>query len=516
MNIKGAVSTGHPKTTEVAEQVIDSGGNAFDAVVAAFFMACVTEPVLASLGGGGFMVAKNQSDAVNSLDFFTQTPALKRDAKALDFEKITVDFGSTTQSFHIGYGCVAVPGFVKGMFEIHRRFCRLSMPELMAPAIDSAKHGVVMTKQQSDLLNLVKPIYVSRTSSRKLFVNSNEGSVLSEGQLFCNADLAQVLDVLSIEGEKFFYQGEIAQAIEEVAKTLGGSITAGDLNNYQVKWRVPLHYDFNGTQVFLNPPPSAGGMLVQFAIELMTASNSDSYKHGSDDYYRALAAAIEFTQQARVEAISRSSDGELKSQHLLNSDFLDSYKKNILDRHKSNNGTTHISVADKTGNIVSLTVSNGEGCGEILNETGIMLNNMLGEDDLNPLGLNNWLPDRRLSSMMCPGIAINPSSMLALGSGGSNRIRTAVLQVLINTVMNELPLDDAVSSARMHFDDKLYIEAAGINESVISTLKQAYPDLVVFPGRDFYFGGVNAVTLGKDHNQAVADLRRGGSAVIVS
>ena len=126
MNVKGVVSTGHPQTTEVAQQVIASGGNAFDAVVAAFFMACVTEPVLASLGGGGFLVAGSASDEINALDFFVQTPLFKRESSALDFEEITVDFGSTTQSFHMGYGCVAVPGCIKGMFEIHRRYCRMS------------------------------------------------------------------------------------------------------------------------------------------------------------------------------------------------------------------------------------------------------------------------------------------------------------------------------------------------------------------------------------------------------
>ena len=261
--------------------------------------------------------------------------------------------------------------------------------------------------------------------------------MLSEGELFQNSDLAQVLDVLSIEGERFFYQGEIAQAIDQISRTQGGSITAEDLTQYQVKWREPLKYFVNGSQIHLNPPPSAGGMLVQFALELMAAQKKTGIEHGTQDYYRTLAWSIELTQQARIEAILKSTDGELKNQNLLNTHTLGVYRKNILNRHKSNNGTTHISVADKSGNVVSLTVSNGEGCGEILDDTGIMLNNMLGEDDLNPLGLNNWLPNRRLSSMMCPGIAVNNTSKLALGSGGSNRIRTAVLQVLINTILCE-------------------------------------------------------------------------------
>lgn len=515
MNINGVVSSGHPQTTEVAEQIIKSGGNAFDAVVAAFFTACVTEPVLASLGGGGFMVAQTQSGEVCALDFFVQTPLYKQKTENLDFEQITVDFGSTTQSFHMGYGCVAVPGCLKGMFEIQRRFGRMSMAELAQPAVSSARQGVRVTQLQSKLLTLVKPIYVRRESARALFANPQDGDVLSAGQLFRNSEFADLLEVLSIEGERLFYEGEVARTIDEIARTKGGSITAADLGHYQVKWRAPLKYQFNRSQVYLNPPPSAGGMLVQFAMEMLVTQGGMRLQPGSYDYYRVLAWAIELTQQARIEAIFKSSDGELKYDNLLDSDTLERYRREISNRHKSNHGTTHISAADKSGNIVSMTISNGEGCGEILSDSGIMLNNMLGEDDLNPLGLNNWLPNRRLSSMMCPGIAVGNSARLALGSGGSNRIRTAVLQVLINALQFEMPLEQAIGSARMHFDDRLYIESHGIEQSVISELQREYPDLVLFPARDFYFGGVNAVSIGSNQNQAVADPRRGGSAAIV-
>ncbi len=515
MRIKGAVASGHPKTTYVAETVLKAGGNAFDAVVAAYFMACVAEPVLASLGGGGFLVAKTKEKKPFSLDFFVHTPGSKKPTEELDFEQVLVDFGSATQGFHMGNGTVAVPGCVKGIFELHRQFCRIPISELVAPAVEAIKQGVQITKEQAAILKLVHPIYVNRQSARALFVKSADGSVLKQDQIYQNSALADVLETLSIEGQEFFYKGEIAQKIEQSASNNGGSITARDLATYEVFYRKPIQYSLNASQIYLNPPPSAGGMLVQFASELLMSQIQSVESSATSTYFELLARTMELTQQARVEALAKSAYQELEQGVLFEHANLATYRQQIADRQKSNRGTTHISVADAEGNVVALTVSNGEGCGEILSDTGIMLNNMLGEDDLNPLGLNKWAPDRRLSSMMCPGVAIKPGQAIALGSGGSNRIRTAVLQVLLNEMLLNFPLKQAVQAPRLHFDDQLYLEAVGLDESTLAVLKNNYPDMKVFPQRDFYFGGVNAVSMSTNGAEAVADPRRGGSAAIV-
>ena len=513
MSIKGVVATGHPQTSLVAQQILEQGGNAFDATVAGYFMACVAEPVMASLGGGGFLVAQNKSGDPFSMDFFVQTPLAKRKLDELDFEEIIVDFGSTTQAFHMGHGSVATPGCVKGIFEIHRQFCRMPIKELIAPAISAAKQGLPITADQAAILSLVKPIYINRESARSLFVKNNNAHVLCEGEHYINPDLSEVFDVLAHEGEAFFYRGEIAQAIQQVA---GGSITPADLHAYEVQWRKPLKSKFREAEIYLNPPPSAGGMLVQFAMQLMAGDTRLDFHSRNEHYYQRLASAIELTQQARIEALLKSPLKELEKENFLNADQLQNYQDKISSRHKNNHGTTHLSVADSQGNVVAFTISNGEGCGEILADTGIMLNNMLGEDDLNPLGLNQWDCNRRLSSMMCPGLAINDTATMALGSGGSNRIRTAVLQVLINHMLSDLSLKDSVKASRLHFDDKLYLELTDMDDVTIEALKRAYPDLTQFPARDFYFGGVNAVSVGEGNFQAVADPRRGGAGVVVN
>ena len=516
MKIKGVVATGHPQTSAVAEQVLQEGGNAFDAVVAAYFMACVAEPVLASLGGGGFMMAKTASKKPFLLDFFVQTPLIKKPTAELDFEEILVDFGSATQQFHMGFGSIAVPGCVRGMFELHRQFCRMPIAELVAPAASKIKQGVSITKEQAKILALVNPIYVNRASAKELFVKSDSDEVLSENQIYQNSDLADVMETLAIEGEEFFYQGEIAQKIDQSANLNGGSITANDLSSYQTYFREPLQFSLNDSQVYLNPPPSAGGLLVNFACELFLSNFTQQLAHGSEAFYQLLADSIELTQQARLESIAMSPWRELEQDILFDYYKLALYQNEISTRQKANRGTTHISVADTHGNVAALTVSNGEGCGEILSGTGIMFNNMLGEDDLNPLGLNKWQPDRRLSSMMCPGITINNDHIVALGSGGSNRIRTAVLQVLLNKLLFNLSLEKSVCASRLHFDDQLYVEATDLSEGALDHLRQNYPDMNEFPEADFYFGGVNAVSIDLKNSEAVADPRRGGSAVVVS
>ncbi len=515
MKIKGVVATGHPQTTEVAEQILQEGGTAFDAVVAAYFMACVAEPVLASLGGGGFLVAKKSIEPAFSLDFFVHTPLVKKPTEELDFEEMLVDFGNATQAFHMGNGSVAVPGCVKGIFELHRQFCRIPITELVAPAVLAIKQGIKITAVQAEILNLVSPIYVNRASARELFVKSENGEVLQEDQIYQNNELADTMETLAIEGEDFFYRGEIAQKIEQSAKNDGGSITTNDLSAYQIFFREPIRYHLNDAQVFLNPPPSAGGLLVQFGSELFLQHISSQLKHGSEAYYALLADAIELTQQARLESLSKSPLRELEKDIFFDKQQVALYRNEISARQKANRGTTHISVADAVGNVAALTISNGEGCGEILKGTGIMLNNMLGEDDLNPLGLNKWQPDRRLSSMMCPGIAITGDQVLALGSGGSNRIRTAILQVLINKLIFNLPLEKSVTASRLHFDDQLYLEAIDMSENVLNALQQNFPDMKIFPRRDFYFGGVNAVAISAQNAEAVADSRRGGTSIVV-
>jgi len=179
-------------------------------------------------------------------------------------------------------------------------------------------------------------------------------------------------------------------------------------------------------------------------------------------------------------------------------------------------GTTHISIADSKGNVASLTASNGEGNTHILPGTGIMLNNMLGEEDLNPGGFHNWHENTRLASMMSPLIAeFADGSLLALGTGGSNRIRSAIVQVMVNILDLELPLAQAVSAPRMHLEGgKLSIEA-GYSASAVQELEKIVPQVHTWPGANLFFGGVHSVKVSPAGVfEGAGDPRRDGAVAI--
>ena len=194
--------------------------------------------------------------------------------------------------------------------------------------------------------------------------------------------------------------------------------------------RTPLELAYGGARLFTNPPPSSGGILIAFALELLKEADLDAAGFGSAAHLERLARSMALTNKARIESRLHEADAP---ESLLDPVFLDTYRRQILGRPAARHGTTHISVIDAAGNLASLTVSNGEGSGYLIPGTGIMLNNLLGEDDINPHGFHRWPVDQRMCSMMAPTVLVEADgTTVALGSGGSNRIRTAVLQVLLN------------------------------------------------------------------------------------
>jgi len=486
-------------TAEAAGDILRDGGNAFDACIAGLWAACAAEPVLTSPGGGGFLMAKPASKPPALLDFFVDTPKIKRPDSEIDFRDVEVDFGITTQTFHIGAGSSATPGQVAGLFEIAERYGTRPMRILAEPAIAAARGGVRITAMQAFLLQVVKPIYQASASARSLFSGA-AGGLPGEGETFRNPELADCLDALSREGPRLFYEGEIARIITAAAEDRGGQLSPDDLKNYRVARRRPVTITYGGANVFLNPPPSAGGILIALGLELLGQSAPDPM---------TLLAAMEATNQVRRDA--RPEDD------LLEPALVARYRAEIRDRQPAYRGTTHISVIDAAGNAAAATVSNGEGNGEVLPGCGFMLNNMLGEEDLIPGGFQSWRQGERLSSMMAPTIAEWEGRVLALGSGGSNRIRTALLQVLARHIGESRPLEEAIAAPRLHLekDGKLSFEdlyGEGAREAMLA----AYPEAKVFPDRNLFFGGAHAVLrTEKGDFDGAGDPRRAGVSLIV-
>lgn len=512
VSASGVVAAGHPETAGAATAILEAGGNAFDAVIAGQFAACVAEPVLCSLGGGGFLLTRQGQGPVEALDFFVQTPLHKRPPAEIEFLPILADFGDAQQEFHIGLGSVATPGMVRGLFAAHRRFASLPMSVLVEPAVQLARAGVRVNALQAHAFGIVRAIYAHSAASRALYASpSRPGSLVVEGDLLRQTQLADTLERLARDGEDWFYAGEFAHLVADLCRRGGGLLGLGDLRQYHAVVREPLALEYRGNRIWINPPPSSGGLLLGFALKLLEGMEPVREGFGSAAHLERLARVMELTDRARLETQS-GGDGSNDAERLLDPELLARYLHEVADLAPAMRGTTHLSVMDVAGNVASLTASNGEGCGVLIPDTGIMLNNMLGEQDLNPGGFFRWREDRRLTSMMAPTLlARTDGSEVALGSGGSNRIRTAILQVLVNLLDFGMALEQAVDASRIHLEGSLLSVEAGFNPGVgLGPLLTLYPRHRVWAERSLFFGGVHAVGLGRSGFSGAGDARRGG------
>jgi gamma-glutamyltranspeptidase/glutathione hydrolase len=290
-----------------------------------------------------------------------------------------------------------------------------------------------------------------------------------------------------------------------------------DLEGYRGAKREPLQVDYRDARVLANPPPASGGLLIAFALKVLEPLNTTGWTFGCREHLSSLARAMEVTNKARLYAHLDDSGTPLEAARLLDAAFLERYRLEVQGRPTSTRGTTHISVMDKTGNTAAMTVSNGEGCGHIVPGTGIMLNNMLGEEDLNPQGFHRWQPDQRMTSMMSPSIVVDRGGRrtFALGSGGSNRIRSAILQTLINLIDFDMPVDSAVQSPRLHWENDLLNAEGGFPTGGLRPLLAEYPDHKVWDGFNLFFGGAHVVLREKGAFSGAGDPRRGGVCLVV-
>ncbi len=518
MKVKGAIAAGHPETARAAALILEEGGNAFDAVVAGLWTACVAEPIFASLGGGGFLLARPREARPVLYDFFVHTPKVRKADAESDFYPILADFGITQQEFHIGMGSIATPGAVKGLFQAHGDLGTMPMARVMEPAMALAKRGVRLNRLQAYLFQVIGPILESSEASRAVFGSpEHRGRLLGEGELFSIPSFADTLDGLAREGEDLFYRGEIARTIVEDCRTGGGTLEPVDLEGYRVVKREPLELELGDGRLFINPPPSTGGILIAFALEILKDSGLGTARFGTAAHLQMLAHAMALPDKARLESRLHES-AEDAAETLLHPGFLETYRRRILGRPAAARGTTHIGVIDAGGNAAGLSLSNGEGSGYMVPGTGIMMNNMLGEEDINPHGFHQWPTDTRIGSLMAPVLLAGPGEgSTVLGSGGSNRIRTAILQVLVNLENFGMSVEDAVSGSRIHYEGDLLDMEVGFDDDEISVLAETFPKMKIWDEKNLYFGGAHTVRYDSRAGafEGAGDLRRGGVAITV-
>jgi gamma-glutamyltranspeptidase/glutathione hydrolase len=499
---KAIVASGHQLVSEAAATILREGGNAFDAVTAAGFASAVVEHTLNSLGGGGFLIGHSTRRGQNLFfDFFVDTPGRGSDGKAhaSHFFPVTIQFSGAPQEFNIGLGSVAVPGTAKGLLHVHRRLGRMALKDVVSPAVDYAR-GHTVNRFQADFMRILKPIWGLSPTGRALCSTGEDD--IKQGERQKNRELADFLLLLVEDDGESFYRGDIAQAIVAEMREKGGLLTGEDLARYRVIERKPIRVGYRDYQFFTSPPPSMGGSLIALSLSLYSACDMPDFAWGGREYLLRTLAVMREVERLRQAGIT--SPAALKT-------YLQTGIAQSLDNIRLfSGGTTHISVADREGNCAGMTCSNGEGSGYFAPGTGVMLNNMMGEDDLHPLGFHLSPPGQRVCSMMSPSMLLRGDQVkLVIGSGGSKRIRTAITQVLHQVVDFGRELNQAVAAPRLHLEDRCLQVEPGFAKEALEALDT---DMNVWDVLDVYFGGVHAVIPGRE---GAGDPRRGGHVIEV-
>jgi gamma-glutamyltranspeptidase/glutathione hydrolase len=494
----GVIAAGHPVSAQAGAEVLREGGNAVDAAVGAVLASFVCEPLLTGLGAGGYMLVSAPGREPVLLDFFVEAPGRGADPAArAELIPITVSFGDAVQVFNIGAASVGTYGTALGLHEAATRFGRVPLSELTGRAARLAREGVTLTGQQGYLLEILGDIVTSTPEGMALF--APEGRLLAPGERLRQPELAAALDRLGSEGPEPFFSGDLAAAIVDWVGARGGMLTAEDLAAYRVIDRRPIEVGYRGRTVLTNPPPSAGGILIARALGWLEADAQ------APDVER-IVEVMERTQDERTPEFLTGLDDP---------DFI----QRFLDTQGRAEGrlgsTTHIAVLDRDGWACSVTCSNGTCSGVIVPGTGVHLNNMLGEQDLNPLGFHRHPPGRRLPSMMAPTTVLRGGvPQLVLGSAGSNRIRSAILQTIIRVIDGGMRAGDAVEAPRVHFEDGVVYAEPGADTRPLEAAGRA---IARFHERNLFFGGVQAAE--RDASGAFwggGDPRRGGAAITVT
>jgi gamma-glutamyltranspeptidase/glutathione hydrolase len=494
----GIVAAGHPLTAQAGVRVLREGGNAVDAAVAAMLTSFAAEPLLTGLGAGGYMLVAGGGQEPALLDFFVAAPSGRpacgapagsdRPAGAVaELQAVDVSFGDAAQVFHIGPASCGAYGAPAGVCEAARRWGTVPLQQLAAPAARLAHDGVALNHGQAYVAEILGDLLTSTPECAALWAPG--GRILREGEVLRNDDLGDALERLGTEGAEPFYRGDVAATVCEWLDARGGSLSASDLAGYRAIDREPVRMAYRNRELLTNPPPSAGGTLLAYALALLDRGPAPP----------TLGGVVEAMRAAQAERTP---------------DFLEGLSEDrFLERFLSTRlgATTHISVLDAEGRACSATCTNGEGSGVVVPGTGLHLNNVMGEEDLNPFGFHRHPPGRRMPSMMAPSIVMREGEVeLVLGSAGSNRIRSALLQTIVGAVDHDLDAREAVDAPRVHFESGVIYAEPGV---ALDELEQRGAQVVRFSGLNLFFGGVQAVRRRGTELTGAGDPRRGGVAV---
>jgi gamma-glutamyltranspeptidase/glutathione hydrolase len=484
----GMVTTQHFLATAVGEKILSKGGNAYDASIAVAFTLAVVLPRAGNIGGGGFMVIHDSETAKQySIDYREKAPIFSKKNMYLNPDG-SLNKGLST----FGYLASGVPGTVAGLWEVHKKFGSLRWEELLDDAIYYAENGFEITPYLSDILLKYKNKLSVYDATKDIFMVHEPDF---KNKILIQEDLAKTLRLISKYGRDGFYKGEVAKKIALEMEKNKGLITLRDLAEYQPVWRTPLISSYRDTKIITMGPPSSGGVHIIQMLNVLENFDLKELGHNTYSYINLLTEVMKYAYADRSKHLGDPDFFNVPVAKLTDKGYADDIKNKIIlgkstpsnkiypgvFEDNESNETTHFSVADKNGNVVSstYTLNSTFGSGVVIKGTGILMNNEMDDFSAAPgipnqFGLlgaeaNEIVPSKRPLSSMSPTIVMkNNELFFTTGSPGGSRIISAVLQSILNIIDFDMDLEQTNSAKRIHHQwqpDILQIESS-INEDI--------------------------------------------------
>ncbi|PZE22171.1 gamma-glutamyltransferase [Paenibacillus xerothermodurans] len=492
----GIVAVSHPLAAEAGRSILQQGGNAVDAAAAIQLSLNVVEPMMSGIGGGGFMmIYRKDSNKIDIIDSREVAPANVTPKLFLDANGHPVPF----EERHTNGKAVGVPGTLKGIETTLAQYGTMTLNEVIAPAIDHAEQGVTVNWATAKYIqNNIQKLQKFGTAAN---VFAPGGSPLKEGDLLVQPDLAKTLRLIKENGSDVLYNGEVGEALVAEVNKRGGSMTMDDMRNYTVEWREPVRGTYRGYEVASMSPPSSGGLTVLQILKLMEGYDVQAMGVNSADYLHRLLESMHLAYADRAAFMADEDFYPVPKQGLLDDRYINARRqlinpsaatpsiqagdpwqyedtaasaKNVPQEKKPTGQTTHFSVMDRWGNLVSYTttIEMEFGSGIMVPGYGFMLNNEMTDFDAEPGGVNQVEPGKRPRSSMSPTLVLKDGRpFMAVGSPGGPTIIASVAQTILNVIDHRLPLQQAILTPRVYSSSYPHVEwEPGIPQEVVLEL----------------------------------------------
>ena len=455
------------EASKIGVEIMKKGGNAFDAMIATDLALAVAYPFAGNIGGGGFLVYRTNDGKVGTLDYREKAPLATYRNFYLDKNENIIPQKST-----VGANAVGIPGTIAGLFKVHQKFGTIPFEELIQPAIDLAKKGVVVTKKQAFAFNKYKK-YFEKANNRVIFLSKK----WKKGDTIKYIKLAETLERIRDNGRDEFYKGKTAEMIVNYIQDLDGVITKEDLEKYEAKWREPISFKYKDATIYSMSLPSSGGICMAQILKSIEPYNIKQYKHNSVKYIQLITESARRAYADRAHFLGDSDFIHIAIDSLISPEYLNhrmkkfSWKKANTSTEISHgeltgwesDETTHYSIVDAFGNAVAVTTTLNSAFGSkvYVKDAGFFLNNEMDDFSIKPGTANSYgligaeansvAPEKRMLSSMSPTIVEQDGELkMVLGSPGGSTIITSVMQNILNIVDYNMGMQESVSLPRFH------------------------------------------------------------------